>query len=302
MMELTAPEHNDYLWWRDALAGKNPPIHDGHPQPGFYRRRRWRGGPWDPVAIWPDGNGEMLCTSGNNEAVDASEMWLWCAKNPVSYEAYQAAVDSGTWPDEPDSAGIGHNRGEDSLAESAQRAAFEAAGWLRKLGKINDQVTADKAVNWNRLLKKYETNLNKARRAEKQPHEEAAAAVDAVYRPLIDALAETARELIAAADVFAKAQKAAAEEAASRAKIEAKEAGEPEPLIEPTKLRFGGSVGKAGGFRTTRVAEIVDYSAALAHFANHAEVHALIQKLAARAVRTGFEVPGVKVKIEEKIV
>ncbi len=31
---------NDYAYWRDALTGKFGPIHDGDPQPGFYRLRR----------------------------------------------------------------------------------------------------------------------------------------------------------------------------------------------------------------------------------------------------------------------
>lgn len=40
-----------YGWHRAAIAGDAPPIHEGHPECGWYRTRLVKGGPWVPVEI-----------------------------------------------------------------------------------------------------------------------------------------------------------------------------------------------------------------------------------------------------------
>lgn len=40
-----------YRWHRQAVAGEAPPIHEGHPECGWYRTRLVRGGPFVPVEI-----------------------------------------------------------------------------------------------------------------------------------------------------------------------------------------------------------------------------------------------------------
>ena len=42
-----------YQFWRDSLAGKKPEIHADAPQAGRYRMRRFKDGPYLPVAIFP---------------------------------------------------------------------------------------------------------------------------------------------------------------------------------------------------------------------------------------------------------
>jgi len=41
-----------YAWHRAAVAGENPPRHEGLPECGWYRTRLVKGGPWVPVRIW----------------------------------------------------------------------------------------------------------------------------------------------------------------------------------------------------------------------------------------------------------
>lgn len=41
-----------YGWHRAALAGENPPIHDGLPECGWYKRKMVKGGPWVPARIF----------------------------------------------------------------------------------------------------------------------------------------------------------------------------------------------------------------------------------------------------------
>lgn len=33
-----------YAWWRSAIAGQNPSIHENEPQCGYYRKRVKEGG------------------------------------------------------------------------------------------------------------------------------------------------------------------------------------------------------------------------------------------------------------------
>ena len=60
-----------YSYWRDALAGVFGEVHDGDPQPGFYRTRFAKSAPWLPVAIWAE-DGRVLCDV-NGGSVDPDE-------------------------------------------------------------------------------------------------------------------------------------------------------------------------------------------------------------------------------------
>lgn len=55
-----------YGWWQSALAGDNPPRHDGEPEAGYYKRRFVKGGPWVAVRIYVERDidsetGELTC-------------------------------------------------------------------------------------------------------------------------------------------------------------------------------------------------------------------------------------------------
>lgn len=115
MMRKPTPVLEVYAHWRAALAGKAPPItHD--PQPGFYRRKLVRGGPWVGVHIWLeqdiDEAGELIAPPvlralvGSNSYVDADDVWTYVADNPISQEEYNFMVAEAAWtkarsPDDP---------------------------------------------------------------------------------------------------------------------------------------------------------------------------------------------------------
>lgn len=95
-----------YDHWRENLAGKNPPVHDGDPQPGYYRRRFREGrtyGPWLPAAIYFDDG--KLTAEVNGVITDPIECWNWLAKNPISDDAYYFHKEHGRWPDAAESSG-----------------------------------------------------------------------------------------------------------------------------------------------------------------------------------------------------
>ena len=77
-----------YKFWKDSLAGKNPPIVNEQLECGFYRMRagprdnKW----WVGVAIFANDDAGLICLIGNEpQSKDrAIEQWPWFAANPVT--------------------------------------------------------------------------------------------------------------------------------------------------------------------------------------------------------------------------
>ena len=92
---------DSYSWWRQALLGQFGPIHENDPQPGYYRMRKGRGGPWVPVAIWVSDKGSSLACLVNGLEQDPYEIWTWVCRYPVPYETYVAVAEHGqAWPED----------------------------------------------------------------------------------------------------------------------------------------------------------------------------------------------------------
>lgn len=51
MIRQPTPMSVLFAWHRAAVAGEAPPMHEGHPECGWYRTRLVKGGPWVPVEI-----------------------------------------------------------------------------------------------------------------------------------------------------------------------------------------------------------------------------------------------------------
>ena len=95
-----------YSWWREAVArvarGEPvPPVNVNQPQPGRYRRRKEKDGPWLPAAIWIDMAGATRCVVDEAHA-DPSDEWTWLASHPITAEVYHYRITHGIWPDEAD--------------------------------------------------------------------------------------------------------------------------------------------------------------------------------------------------------
>lgn len=317
---------DEFQFWRDALAGKQPEIHADVPQSGYYKMRDSKGGSYLPVAIWRK-DGETVCRVANSRR-EAIDVWVSCAKHPVAKEDAKHAFDTGSWPGDAPQAG--HNSGDVSLAEQIKDYAAQALSWLRSAG-IMDATSKDKAANYRTGLLELKKAADAAREAEKRPHDLAAKAVQAKYKPLIDEADNAANEIRDALTVYMREEerkereareKAWREEqervAAERARLEAERAeklrvdpiaalteSEPElPMApaapEPVKVQAGGQRGRKTGLRTVTKYVVTDHAAALAFFAKSEEVRELVQKLAERASKAGVTVPGVE-KQEEKV-
>lgn len=329
---------NDYTWWRNALKGEVGPIHEGQPQNGYYKKRASRGGPFVPMAIWfDDDTGEFVATIDGKQS-DASDAWLWGAKNPISYEDFLFYNENGKWPADVDAGSrevtIGDNNPPDEFAvlkSDIEELAKDASEWLAKVGNIGNETDAEKAANYKDLLGKLYRKAEKERKAEKQPHLDASKEVDERYKPLKNEAEKAGKRVASVLSAYMVEQERIAreaaeaerrrleeeqrkrEEAARKAAEEAAAKNEPAPVVEvepepapvviPEKVKLGGTHAKATTLRSYWSAEITDYAKAVEHYATHSKVVEVIQQLAdadARAMKEALNVPGVKLKEERR--
>lgn len=317
---------SEFDWWSLALTGEKMEINADAPKSGFYRMRREKDGPWLPVMIRMH-KGELRCRVADNSLVNALDVWTYCASNPVSKDAAAFAFKHGRW--ETDAPTIGDNSGDVSLAEQIKDYAAQALAWFKKNG-IKDDKSKDMAANYRAELLKLSKEADAQRTAEKKPHDDAAKAVQAKWKPLIDTADSAAEELRNGLTAFMTAEKRRLEAeqrakweaeqkaiAAARAEAEAQRAKQmeddpiaalttPEPELpmappppEPVKVQAGGQRGRKTGLREVTRYVVEDHAKALAFFANSEDVKDLIAKLAERACKAGVDVPGVIKKIEE---
>lgn len=102
--------------WEKLAAKERPPIQVDQPEPGYYRRRLVKNGPFVACRIWierdidPD-TGEIiaddkyLCTVDGKPA-SAMEQWSWLASHAISKEEYDFMLADADWcrkyaPDDP---------------------------------------------------------------------------------------------------------------------------------------------------------------------------------------------------------
>lgn len=224
----------------------------------------------------------------------------------------------------------------------------KAAGgkWLEAEDRkvIADQETADKLATFLKQSQKLRTAVTAQKKLDKQPVLDEAAEIETNYKKLVativkieDALkprltvfevekqrkidearekreAEALRLRTEAAAKLKKAEEAQSLETIEAANEAAEKVEEAEQTIKAvakqdtaTRTTIGG---RASGLKKTLSAEIVDYDAALKHYANTSTIKAAIQAMAdasargvgvAHAVKGQEVVPGVTMKITESV-
>lgn len=320
----------DYTYWQNALAGNFGPVHDGDPQPGFYRKRTGKAAGYVPVAIWEQ-NGKMLALVDGKEA-DAAEIWTFVCQSPILEEWYRARMSGQPWPDE--SAAVtaslapppsGHNNPPTDDAEILKGQIDAASAGAAEYGDIRDDETASKAQSLRSRLLELSGDADKKREALKKPFFEAGKAVDAKFQPLVKAAkaaADTIRDALGAHETR-KARAAeelrrkdeedarkAAEEAA-RLAAKAEKAGKPIPAPAPAPpppepapapaLAIRGAYGRGASVKVVKIAIVVDQDAAYGYLKTQPDLAAVIQKLAQKAVDAGLSVPGVTIEEQRKV-
>ena len=100
MMRVPSPASQLYAWHRAALAGDNPPIHDGLAECGFYKTKIVRGGPWAAVEIKVERDidfetGELtaperLVAICDGERRNPANLWTYLT--PISRDEHRALI------------------------------------------------------------------------------------------------------------------------------------------------------------------------------------------------------------------
>ena len=300
-----------YGVWRALLAGKPVEVSDGVPHAGYYKRRIGKGQGYVPVAIWPDDEtGELIGLVGTkSDSVELTpqgvrDVWTWVVQNRVLYEDYQVAYTTGKWPGEVEDPTEGR---ELTIAEKVAETVQAAAKWLLSIDlTISTEQQAHQAGEWKDKLTKLEKAAEARRRELKQPHEDAAKAVDAQWFPIVRSASSTkvdvsrvledyGRRLKAEADRKAREeterlrqeaeferQRQIEEARAERERLAEQHPGLlfnspppeediPPPVVEEVKAAplqaVGGlSGGRRTGFRTVNRAGIEDWEAVTLHY------------------------------------
>lgn len=312
-----------WAWWQTALkdpskiGSKELPVHDSDPQQGYYRIRYGKDKPFEPVAIWKDEGGAWLAYRNGREA-NAESIWTSCCRNPVTYEAYQAAVEGKGWSDDDKVVAAqfappapGDNSGAVDEAETIRDQIEAALAGLEAYAKVQDDATAAKALSLRNRLNELSREADKIRTKEKEPHLEAGKAVDAKWQPLVKkakAGADQVRDAIGAweteklrrqreeerkAEVACRAaEEAARQQQGDVAVLEAPKV-ETAPAEAPAPIKA--TYGKAASVQVkTVVKDVTDWPALAVYMSGHPDCQDLLRKLAQRALDAGrTNIPGI---------
>ncbi len=193
--------------WEAKLDGRAPPHVDAkHVTPGFWRKKE-RDGADKPIAVFVVDNelwvkvgaGEPFQFNGPAAEEDFSfKTMSFC--DAVEYEVYLHAVEHGTWPEQVAAPAVRHIGPGDNgppeliLQERIEALEAECREWFQGVEqRIETQEHSDKLANFSDRFRELENEAKDTREAGRKPHLDAAAAVQAVWKPLQDR-AETARK------------------------------------------------------------------------------------------------------------
>jgi len=195
---MTVPDI--YAVWRSLLPSSGRPAADSPVSAGFWRLSSAKGHA-TPVATWFDDGWVASVGEAFLSDIDGDE-WLkfvdstWPRLEAMEEAAYNTARETGRWPDVVPVA-----RGENLPAEGVERLKAEIDGLAERAeeilrrGAARTKEEADIASNLASdavALKGRAIDLHKA---EKDPHLKAGRAVDGVYFPLRDRMADVSSDL-----------------------------------------------------------------------------------------------------------
>jgi hypothetical protein len=285
--------NNLYLWWTMALdgieiGGPNLPIDLNSPQPGFYRMRR--GGHFEPVAIFPDDDDDVMIAlvggEGNAQSHEADDrVWLRCCTNPVTEEAYRHAFKTGHWADVHPAIldhfpAIAYGSERETVAAEVGKRSHEAEEY-QTLGVASD-LGAEAAQSLRAKILELVKEADLKREIEKRPHLEAGRRVDEAWRDIIAGGREAAKIISRVVGSY----------------LAKRDADATANAPAPTTIK--GGYGRAASVREIRkIASVTDWPALFAHYANDPRAWDLILDLAQKDINRGLTVPHVEI-VKEK--
>jgi hypothetical protein len=290
---------DQWAYWRAALAGNPPELTLGVAGSGFYRWQQ-RDGTLLPVAIWTDEDGAKVAKVGERVSYANGEfcerVFAWCARNPIPHAVYRAVAERGEpWPD------AAPEKPASNLPEDpceALRIDLEAEAELVErivTDGIADDDAAGRAAALADRIAQTGKRADELRTEEKRPHDEAAKAVQAKWKPLVDQAATLTRRLKDAIAPFLVEKRRKAQEA-ERAAREAN----PAAPVAKVKTSIAGAEGRPVALRTQRSAVIEDMAAVLMALISDPDICDLAQRKADKVARAGGTLPGIRIITEQK--
>ncbi|MEQ1694734.1 MAG: hypothetical protein ABL901_02740 [Hyphomicrobiaceae bacterium] len=234
-------------WYKSTMAGQKPPVHDGQPQCGFFRKKLASKGITVAAAIWLDDAGQLVCRIGSDDTLNAHKEWAWLARHAIPEADAHYWFEHGDWqgkrateaPPSPTPldagaggetspkpvlmpsttealsapAPIGDNTGtappseEDVTLEQMQGAIEGAALWL-KATKIDTEDAANNAANRVGRLRELIGKIRRYHTTEKAPITEAGRKLDARYLRPIDRADDAVKTLLGALTAWQRVEQA----------------------------------------------------------------------------------------------
>ena len=296
---LTPPRiGREWDWWQDALAGRPGKFEPLSPQFGYFRHRPRKSERGEPAAIWFD-YGKWWCLIGERSVDDVAGAWRFAHGQPITEEAYNAALEGAPWPDEvaakvESREVIGGNSGQPeelALDEIAAADAAFAAWFEQQGGVIRDEQANQVAKGYDDRIAKLRKDAEAARKAEKDEFLRQGQAIDERWRVVKAAAVEAEAKISVAVTPYRVERKRIADEAAKierEARAAARAAGAPEPSRNVAK--------PATGLRKTESVVLDDPEALAIHLVKlkNAEVLDLLTKLGLRLLKAGAAAPGAR--------
>lgn len=210
---------DQWAWYKLALAGKAPPMHDGRVESGFYWTKASKNGGRLPIGIWRPADNEFVCRVGTIATArvmsenEVAQKWPFICSNPVSRDDYLVAFKTGAWPDgTPAVAPTTSNSNlptdpfERLQAEVADKMA-SAEAWLKSHAVAKTKTDADMARNLQAELLALNKQADAMHKAEKAPILAAGEAIETKFsfRKAVKSVGERLRDVFSA---FAVAEEA----------------------------------------------------------------------------------------------
>lgn len=314
-----------YDYWRTTLAGRPASMTDAEPGYGFYYYRKVKNGPRIAVAIYANGLDGVTVAQVDGDLIDdpdkVADVWMRCARHPISEKLYRARMGLGHWPDEaqmPAAAGPApqlplRNEPQDpfeALVAEVADYVEHADLFLQSNAELKDDVAGDKAANMRKKLIDLRKRADGLHEAEKAPHLAKCREVDGKYSEIRERIAGMAERLRAVVTAYLNRKQREADEASRKeaARIAAEVAARqreatndadpsppPEVFVPAQRVKAGGAFGSRTGLRKTKKLVIDDYEQVLNATRDHPLVKDAVEKAANAMVKAGLSVPGVSI-------
>ena len=180
------------IWdhWRRSLqnpnliGSKELPIHPDLPEIGFRRYYDKRLDRWVPVAFFLDDDGMLRCHVDGREIepLKMGDIWHRCCRHPISYAAYQDAVQGNGFADEPPPPALGHNLSVDLADQLKWEFEAEEAVARDLMDKQLSQDIADQIAIMSKRLSNIRLRADDEHTREKRPALEESRRIDDKWR------------------------------------------------------------------------------------------------------------------------